>query len=193
MQRDLESLRDDAEKAAREMLAELDAKGVTYYVNETFRTDETQRAYYAQGRRVLPEVNELRRKAGLAPIGDRENQNTVTDSDGEKSVSRHQRRIALDIYPTAGGRRLLTVTADNVQAWLAIAEAGERAGFEWGGRWAPLGSLGIGWDPPHFAYTGIRKVTPAPARKAEAAPETPKEKPAAPAPVILPHKGKAAL
>lgn len=45
---------------------------------ETFRSAAVQTAYYAQGRKPLTEVNELRKAAGLEPISDKENKSKIT-------------------------------------------------------------------------------------------------------------------
>jgi peptidoglycan L-alanyl-D-glutamate endopeptidase CwlK len=146
----LEDLITEARVAAEKMLAHLDAEGLAYFVSETLRTVETQRAYYAQGRRGTIEVNALRSKAGLAPIQDSANNGTITNCDGDEKPSPHQSGRAIDIYPVIGKRVQWSVGLGNLDAWKALGEAGELAGLEWGGRWKPFDRYGIGWDAPHF-------------------------------------------
>jgi hypothetical protein len=146
----LEDLIPEARSAAEKMLSHLDTGGLAYFVSETLRTAEVQRAYYAQGRSGTIEVNALRSKAGLAPMQDSENHGTITNCDGYEKPSPHQSGRAIDIYPVIGKRTQWTVTPGNLDAWHALGEAGELAGLEWGGRWKPLDRYGIGWDAPHF-------------------------------------------
>lgn len=55
----------------------LDA-GLDFELNEVLRTPDVQKAYYAQGRTALFEVNRLRRLAGLHAIGNDQNAYKVT-------------------------------------------------------------------------------------------------------------------
>ena len=146
----IEDLTPEARVIADRMLSALDVQGVKYYVSEPLRTLEVQRAYYAQGRRNTLEVNSLRFIAGLAPIQADGNKKTITECDGDYRPSPHQSGRAMDIYPVVQGKVRWKVAEENIGAWKILGEAGELAGFVWGGRWKPLDKLGIGWDAPHF-------------------------------------------
>ncbi|GAB3177688.1 M15 family metallopeptidase domain-containing protein [Telluribacter humicola] len=59
------------------------------FLTQVFRPRAMQEAYYAQGRQPLLVVNDLRRKAGLGPIGPTENKRRITNS--LPGSSRHER------------------------------------------------------------------------------------------------------
>jgi peptidoglycan L-alanyl-D-glutamate endopeptidase CwlK len=86
------------------------AGGTTLYITESYRSEEQQDAYYAQGR-TTP-----------GPI--------VTNCQGANCP--HVQRRALDVYPVRNGRPLLNATRSEMQV---VGQIGEAAGFEWGGRW----------------------------------------------------------
>lgn len=48
---------------------------------ETYRSPEVQRAYYAQGRQPLAEINRLRKLAGIPPIGAQEAARIIISSE----------------------------------------------------------------------------------------------------------------
>lgn len=52
--------------------------GLSPRLGETYRPNNVQAAYYAQGRKPLSEVNALRKVAELAPIGAAENKKIIT-------------------------------------------------------------------------------------------------------------------
>ena len=52
--------------------------GLRPRLGETYRPDNVQLAYHAQGRKPLAEINALRRAAGLAPIGTAEAGKIIT-------------------------------------------------------------------------------------------------------------------
>lgn len=69
--------------------------------------------------------------------------------------SKHQDGLAIDVVPYTiyalhGDQKLLWDTHDLV--WVKIGAVGEKLGLRWGGRFAPVNALGIGWDPGHFEY-----------------------------------------
>jgi hypothetical protein len=76
------------------LLSALDSKKIKYYINETYRSQEVQDAYYSQGRDNLVQVNTLRKKAGLWEITAKENI-IITRA----KVSYHTSGKAIDIYP----------------------------------------------------------------------------------------------
>lgn len=125
-------------------LAELDAMGFAYAVTSTRRTALEQAAYFAQGREPLVEVNKKREAAGFPPIGSRDNSYTITNCDGYTTLSNHQSGRAIDVVPREGNRPVWPKKSD--PRWMVIAEAFEKHGFKWGGRWAKFP------DFPHFEY-----------------------------------------
>lgn len=128
---------------AEAFVAKLNALGIPHVVLETRRTLEVQRAYYAQGRQPLIEVNAIRKIAGLYLLSEAENERIVTKT----LNSRHLDGEAIDIAPTdAKGRPWWNAPAE---LWLRIGEVGESCGLEWGGRWGQT-STRLGWDCPHF-------------------------------------------
>jgi len=150
MSRRIDDMIPSAAECARELMESLYDERIPAIIVETRRPVEVQAAYYAQGREPLAAVNAKRHRAGLAPIGEAENGRIVTKTlDSLHIIGR-----AIDICPMdSKGRIVWTVTKDNAALWLSIGAIGERCGFEWGGRWAPL-VHGIGWDAPHYQYTG---------------------------------------
>lgn len=139
--RDIDKLDPKVADLAKKALAEMDNKGIRYFVNETFRSKEVQIAYFAQGRKSLLEVNALRKGAGLWLISEDENKNTITKCDGVNTPSIHQSGKAIDICPTNGLGPWWNAPSDR---WKVIADVMKSHGFEWGGDWS--GS----WDKPHY-------------------------------------------
>lgn len=69
------------------------------------------------------------------------------------SHSRHQDGMAIDVCPYQmwqlhGADKLQWDTLDPV--WWTIGRIGESLGLRWGGRFTPVNSQGLGWDPGHF-------------------------------------------
>ena len=129
-----------------DFISRLDKQGFRYSILETLRTKEVQEAYYAQGRKPLDEVNELRKKAGLCLLSADEGKKIVTKT----MESVHLIGRAADIVPVIGGKIPWDFSKDNAGLWLAFGRLGQEAGLEWGGSWCPLNQFGIGWDPPHY-------------------------------------------
>jgi peptidoglycan L-alanyl-D-glutamate endopeptidase CwlK len=133
-----------------DFISRLEKQGFRYSVLETLRTIEVQKAYYAQGRKPLAEINELRKKAGLYLLGEAEGKKIITNT----MQSVHLDGRAADIVPVIDGKIPWNITADNAELWLAFGRLGQEAGLEWGGTWALLNRFGIGWDAPHYQYLG---------------------------------------
>lgn len=147
MSRKLDDLHPDVAAAARRALARLKVEGVEVCVTDTLRTEAEQLALYAQGRQGLAEINDLRARAGMRPIGEAEARQIVTKLDGKpvplgKGRSVHQFGRALDVVPFDHGRAIWPAPSD--PRWKPIAAAFEAEGFEWGGRWADFP------DYPHY-------------------------------------------
>jgi peptidoglycan LD-endopeptidase CwlK len=118
-----------------------------YVVFETYRTTDTQVAYYAQSRAPLEIVNLLRKKAALPLIEDSANKNKITNCDGVNTKSNHQSGMAMDVVPAdVNGKAIWPGELD--PRWQIIAKAGKAAGLEWGGDWTTMP------DYPHWQYKG---------------------------------------
>jgi peptidoglycan L-alanyl-D-glutamate endopeptidase CwlK len=131
-------------------IGRLEQQGLRYSVLETLRTKEVQAAYYAQGRRPLEEINGLREKAGLYPLGAEEGKKVITWT----MESAHLIGKAADIVPIINGKIPWVFAKENAGLWLAFGRLGQEAGLEWGGAWKPFNQFGIGCDAPHYQYAG---------------------------------------
>jgi hypothetical protein len=99
---------------------------------EVHRSAAVQRAYYAQGRQNLSLVNNLRKAAGLAPIGAEENRNVVTYRRPGRSKHEKMPSEAIDILIMKG--RIIV----NDPAWyrrLADMMRSYNHAIIWGGDW----------------------------------------------------------
>lgn len=136
----IEDLAEDVQPMARAFISLVK---IPHVVTSTLRTQDEQAALYAQGRSELSVVNALRSKAGMRPIGDKENGYTVTKCDGVIHKSNHQSGRALDVVPAdINGNPVWPGPSD--KRWAMISEAGKAAGFKWGGDWAVFP------DRPHY-------------------------------------------
>jgi peptidoglycan L-alanyl-D-glutamate endopeptidase CwlK len=129
-----------------DFISKLEQRGLRYSVVETLRTQAVQEAYYAQGRRPLAEINELREKAGLYLLGEAEGKRIITKT----MQSIHLLGRVADIVPVVDGKIPWNIAADNAELWRTFGALGQEVGLEWGGSWAPLDKFGIGWDAPHY-------------------------------------------
>lgn len=140
--KDIESLDEAAQPIFKAFLAKLDEYGIRYAVIETWRSQDVQVAYYAQGRKPLDIVNSLRKLAGLWLIGSVENKNIITQCDGITTKSKHQFGKAMDIAPAdAKGNPIWDATDGE---WEEIGSIGEKMGLTWGAHFKGLK------DNPHF-------------------------------------------
>jgi peptidoglycan L-alanyl-D-glutamate endopeptidase CwlK len=142
----LDLLRPEARPCFDAFLEKLELRCLEYSVVETLRTRAVQEAYYAQGRRPLAEINELRKKAGLYLLGEAEGKRIVTRT----LESVHLTGRAADIVPVVDGKIPWNITAENAELWKTFGRLGWEAGLEWGGSWPPIDRFGIGWDAPHY-------------------------------------------
>jgi peptidoglycan L-alanyl-D-glutamate endopeptidase CwlK len=142
----MDLLNADVRRYFEDFVGKLDQRGLRYSVVETLRTQATQEAYYAQGRRSLADINELRKKAGLYLLGESEGKRIITKT----MNSVHLTGRAADIVPVVNGKIPWNITADNAELWRAFGALGKESGLEWGGFWTPLDKFGIGWDAPHY-------------------------------------------
>jgi hypothetical protein len=121
-------------------LRKLDEAGIKYFVVETLRSQEVQNAYYAQGRKPLAEVNEMRKTCGLYLLTEAENKNIVTQT----LKSNHADGNAIDIVPMKDGKIWWKAPQ---QVWEEMGKIGEDCGLDWcaggnGKAWH--------WDNPHY-------------------------------------------
>jgi peptidoglycan L-alanyl-D-glutamate endopeptidase CwlK len=146
----LQLLKPEVRPYFEDFISRLEKEGLRYSILETLRTIEVQEAYYAQGRRPLAEINELRKKAGLYLLGAEEGNRTITDT----MESVHLIGLAADIVPVIGGKIPWIIDKDNAEFWLTFGRLGQEAGLEWGGTWPKFNEFGIGWDAPHYQRLG---------------------------------------
>jgi len=150
MNNKIQLLKPEARPFFETFLSALEKQGLRYSVIETLRSQETQDAYYSQGRESLEEINRLRKTAGLYLLGADEAKRVIT----QVRHSVHQDGLAADIVPVIDGKIPWLITADNAELWLTFGRLGQESGLEWGGTWKPLNSFEIGWDAPHYQKNG---------------------------------------
>lgn len=150
--RNIETLAPVMQLRVKRFLAECKRQGIKVEVIETVRSEDVQKAYFAQGRESLEVVNELRKKAGLYLLSESENKKTITNCDGVKNKSNHQKRAdgwgyAIDIAPVNNSGSIWWNAPE--QVWQEIGLLAESFGLDWcaGGYGATWGK---GWDNPHF-------------------------------------------
>lgn len=103
-----------------------------FILSEVFRSEDLQRAYYAQGRDPLARVNSQRRLVGLGPITENDNRKKITFS--KPGQSKHQKKPskAIDILFVEGK----VIVQD--KKWYKILSDFIRAydpSVTWGGDW----------------------------------------------------------
>ena len=155
MSRRIEDLAPDFQDTARAVMRELE--GLPVLLFQTLRTTAEQAAFWAQGRRELSVVNELRALADLPPIGEAENRYTITNCDGIKVRSAHQSGRAMDIVALDGHGNPTWDYVRYADTYRAIRDAALKCGADPGGAWmkqpdgspSPYARVGLGWDPPH--------------------------------------------
>lgn len=113
-----------------------------FIVNETKRDQDVQSAYYAQGRKPLSEVNDLRKKAGLYLLSGSENESIVTNRELIRTDAGHGAGLALDVYPEIGWRapqsywKIIKLIIDNdINPKYKEFFETNKCHIEWGGEW----------------------------------------------------------
>ena len=134
-------LKPDFREKVKLMLKEFDDLGFKYIINETLRSVDVQRAYYAQGREPLVRVNRLRNVAGLWEITEEENKKQVTWT----MASKHILGLAIDIVPVNPKTGKAWWTAPQT-IWDVIGTVAKKYGLKWGGDWKNP-------DSPHIEAT----------------------------------------
>jgi peptidoglycan LD-endopeptidase CwlK len=99
--------------------------GTPLRVTETYRSNETQNRYYAQGRTTPGRI--------------------ITNARGGESP--HNTREAMDVYPLVSGQAAVNTPA-SAPVWAKIGATGKAAGLHWGGDWPRFK------DKPHFELPG---------------------------------------
>jgi len=100
--------------------------GIDLLVTCTYRCPKDQDALYAQGRTTPGHI--------------------VTNARAGESL--HQYRVALDVVPLRNGKADWNTAGEDGELWQHVGALGEKAGFEWAGRWNRFREL------PHFQFTG---------------------------------------
>lgn len=125
----IDTLNENLRADVHHVLSDLETEGFFPLVTQAFRSPQLQDALYAQGRKPLEEVNQLRKIAGEDPIGEEENK-VVTNSPSGKSL--HEKGEALDIvnFPDGGSPEW-----NNMKFYSRANELFSTKGFRWGGTW----------------------------------------------------------
>ena len=114
------------------------------FLTQVFRPAAVQKAYYAQGRQPLDQVNAFRKQAGLAPISAAENKKKITNSPPGAGKHEKDPAEAFDIaFLKKGSKTELDWESSNFKkAYLILNEFDP--GIKWGGNFKTL------VDKPHF-------------------------------------------
>jgi hypothetical protein len=138
-------------------------------VNETYRPNDVQEAYYAQGRQPLAAVNKLRQAAGLYLLTAAENKKKITNAKPGQSNHNRYPSPALDVRmrllasPKPGAKPAPAgITWDNkyfiefggymIAAYRRLKAAGKvRKKLRWGHDWNGDGIENESfYDDPHY-------------------------------------------
>jgi len=127
--------------------------GLPFELNETLRLPIVQKAYYAQNRQPLAEVNRLRKAAGLYLISPKENTYKVTWTlESRHFAGPDGRARAFDIrllkYAKPHWETKWDGNKNSIPDYLEAARIGKSVGLEAGGLWDKP-------DPPHFQLDPI--------------------------------------
>lgn len=145
--RDIELLCRVVRDKAVLLMQECERMGVPIMLIETLRKPLTQKAYYAQGREPLDNVNIKRHIAGLYLITAKQNERTITNT----LESTHFFECALDFAILIDGKpswdSKADINNDDVFDYGNVGHIGESLGFKWGGRFRFK-------DYAHLQFTG---------------------------------------
>ena len=126
-------------KLGVELIAKCKAQGIDILITQGLRTVEEQDALFAQGRLGLAQVNGLRKKASMAPIGPKEN-TKVTNARGGQSF--HNFGLAIDFVPLLSMGKANWNTKD--PSWMKVRQIGKALGLR------PASEVKPDWDLPHL-------------------------------------------
>ena len=100
----------------------------------TFRSQAEQNALWAQGRKSLIDVNDIRKATGLPPITKKQNVKVTWNS-----VSVHTCREAVDYFILKDGKYhddlKADIDKDDIPDWEEFGAIAEQCGLVWGGNW----------------------------------------------------------
>jgi hypothetical protein len=114
-----------------------------FAVQMAYRSPEVQEAFYYQGREDLFTVNQIRHKAGLDPILEKDNK-IIT----ELKFGWHNLGLAADLVEDGNLEKDgIQWSWKNVCNFTAIGQAARFSGLEWGGYWKAFKDL------PHVQLT----------------------------------------
>ena len=132
LHRELHLLSPKTNEKCLNFLTECQVQGLPVLIVETLREGSVQLAYFAQGenRCKLPEINNLRERAGLWKLTEDEATSTVTWT---MTQSKHLTGDAFDVVPLDAEGKPWWKAPDSV--WEKLACAGERVGLSPGRRW----------------------------------------------------------
>jgi peptidoglycan L-alanyl-D-glutamate endopeptidase CwlK len=156
--RDINTLHPYVRQKAEQLKAAAKAKyNLNIIITECLRTNDEQRALYAQGRSPLDRVNALRKAVKWAPITAAQNKFTVTNA-AAADFSYHGYGLAFDIAVVDPTGKIIDWSSksdwndDDINDWLQVGELSYELGLEWGGNWSSRP------DMPHYQYTFGRTI-----------------------------------
>jgi len=138
--RKIDDLHESVRDKAKAFLHECGEQGIAILITCTLRSMEEQAALYAQGREDTAKVNELRKLAGMPPLGP---ENGIV-TNARPGYSLHNFGLAFDVVPLDGGKPIWN---SSHPVWQRIGNNGKAVGLEWAGEWKRFREY------PHFQYT----------------------------------------
>lgn len=136
--RRLEDLVPELAEKAKQFRDLASKEGINIIFTCTYRSDEEQAALYAQGRKSVQEVNELRKKVNLPPITEKENVIVTYAKEGQ---SKHNVRQAFDVAIVEAGKLIWDTKHPY---WQKLGKIGKNLGLNWAGDWKKFKEY------PHF-------------------------------------------
>ncbi|GAB2958895.1 hypothetical protein GCM10027048_27560 [Hymenobacter coalescens] len=123
-------------------------------LTSTHRSKAEQNALYAQGREPLATINQLRKIAGLRPIGAVEARRKVTNARGGQSAHNYLPAMAFDVaFTKDDGKSLIW---DHIHFHRFAPYVTKHVGIRWGGDWDGDGKSSDEKfiDLPHYEVRG---------------------------------------
>jgi len=146
--RSIDALKPELAAAVRRFLERCGREYMPVLIIETDRSQVVQDAYYAQGRQPIDVVNQLRQKAGLYLIKEREN-TIITNA----KISNHTGGNAVDMAPEIPDKPGYPWWNAASYVWAKMGMIAEECGLDWcAGGYGQI--WGKGWDNPHFELMG---------------------------------------
>lgn len=138
--RDLGKLHPEFRVKLERVLLAMSRAALPFRVIETWRSAERQAWHFAKGRTIQgPACSCKLRPCKLHPLGLR-----VTDCDGVRRASQHQRGLAADVYPERMDGRVWIPPAEH-ELWLLLGTQAHAVGLRHGREWG---------DCPHVQWAG---------------------------------------